>query len=347
VSMDGRRYSIDPDRILSKTKLLAGRSNLELAESVSKKIGIPLSSVKIQDFGNTEIGVEIKESIRGYHVFILQTGGPFLDRSINDHLVELYEMVDACVLSSAKSVSVILPCYPYARSDKKDSPRVSIMGGNVTRMLINLGVKRIVAMDLHAAQIQGFSSVPFDNLYAIKIHCNNLQASIFAGLTSEEVNQKFVLVSPDVGGVKRVEAYAIRLGVGHVIMHKHRNYDKPGTVDGTTLVGYERDIVGKVGIIIDDIIDSMGTMVAAANELKKFGMQSAIILVTHGIFSGLAFDRMNNCDFILKVIVTNTLPQSVNMTKTTKLEVVDTSDVFVSVIRAIMGGTSISALFDR
>jgi ribose-phosphate pyrophosphokinase len=164
-------------------------------------------------------------------------------------------------------------------------------------------------------------------------------------LTQEELNERFVLVSPDVGGTKRVEAYAVRLGLGHVIMHKHRNYDKPGTVDGTTLVGRSGDITGKTAIIIDDIIDSMGTMVAAANELKRFGVDEVIVLVTHGVFSGLAFDRINNCEFIKKVIVTNSLPQISNMKKSPKLEVVDTSDVFISVIRAIQGGTSISALF--
>jgi len=333
------------ERLGSKTKILCGRSHTELGESVASKIGIPLTKVKVTDFGNTEIGVEISESVRGFHVFIIQTGGPHGGRSINDHLMELYQIVDACVLSSAKSVSVIIPCYPYARSDKKDSPRVSIMGACVTRMLINLGVRRIVAMDLHASQIQGFSSVPFDNLYAIKIHCDNLTSTIFRDLEKEELNERFVLVSPDVGGVKRVEAYAVRLGLGHVIMHKHRNYDKPGTVDGTTLVGRNGDITGKTAMIIDDIIDSMSTMVAAANELKRFGVKDVIILVTHGIFSGPAFERINNCEFITKVIVSNTLPQIDNLQKTTKLEIVDTSDVFVSVIRAIQGGTSISSLF--
>lgn len=333
------------DRLYSKTKILCGRSHTELADSVAVRIGIPLTKVKVTDFGNTEIGVEISESVRGFHVFILQTGAPYGGRSINDHVMELYQIVDACVLSSAKSVSVILPCFPYARSDKKDSPRVSIMGACVARMLVGLGVKRIITMDLHAAQIQGFSSVPFDNLYAIKIHVDNMLSTIMADMTKEELNQKFVLVSPDVGGTKRVEAYAVRLGLGHVIMHKHRNYDKPGTVDGTTLVGRNGDITGKTAIIIDDIIDSMGTMVAAANELKKFGVDEIIVMVTHGIFSGKAFERINSCDFITKVIVTNTLPQIENLRVCNKLVIVDTSDVFVSVIRAIQGGTSISALF--
>lgn len=339
-----RQFKAD-ERLRVKTKILAGRSHHELSNLIATKIGIPLTRVKTTDFGNTEIGVEITESVRGFHVFIIQTGGPYDGRSINDHVMELYQIVDACILSSAKSVSVILPCYPYARSDKKDSPRVSIMGACVTRMLISLGVKRIIAMDLHAAQIQGFSSVPFDNLYAIKIHVDNLANTIFSGLSSKELNEQYVLVSPDVGGAKRVEAYAVRLGLGHVIMHKHRNYDKPGTVDGTTLVGMSGEITGKTAIIIDDIIDSMSTMVAAANELKKFGVEHVIILVTHGIFSGLAFDRINNTASISKVIVCNTLPQLSNLTKTSKLEIVDTSDVFVSVIRAIQGGTSISSLF--
>jgi len=219
------------------------------------------------------------------------------------------------------------------------------MGGNITRMLINLGVKRIVAMDLHAAQIQGFSTVAFDNLYAIRIHIENLKNTLFKGLSIEEINAKFVLVSPDVGGTKRVEAYANALEMSHVIMHKHRNYEKLGTILDTVLVGQSGDVTGKTAIIIDDMSDTMGTMVSAAKELQSHGIKDVILLVTHGIFSGPAFERINNCDLIIKVIVTNTLPQTVNMTKTDKLQIVDTSQTFAACITAIQTGTSISALF--
>jgi len=307
-----------------------------------------LTPVRFVDFGNTEIGVEIKESVRGYHIFIFQTGGFYEGRSINDHLLELFQLVDACVLSSAKSVSVLLPCFPYARSDKKDSPRVSIMGGNVTRMLINLGVKRIIAMDLHAAQIQGFSSAPFDNLYALKLHAENLRNTVLKGMTKEEINEQFVLVSPDVGGVKRVEAYADLLGMCHVIMHKHRNYDRPGVVNSSTLVGSSGMLSGKTAILIDDIVDTMGTMVAACNELREsHGVKDCIIVATHGVFSGPAFERVNSCEFIKTIFITNTLPQIANQKKTSKIAIVDTSDVFVAVINAIQTGSSISILFTQ
>lgn len=333
---------------LTRVKLVAGRSNLELAELISTKLEIPLAKLKISDFGNTEIGPEIKESIRGFHVYIIQTGGCYQGRSINDHLQELYGLIQACKLSSAKSVNLLMPCYAYARSDKKDAPRVPIMSSCQARIYETLGVTRVVSMDLHAGQIQGFlPTIPIDNLYAIKLHIDNLKNTVFKGLSDDQVKEQFVIASPDLGGARRCEAYAKRLGMKHVLMHKHRNYDLPGTVLNTVLVGEPDVVKDRTVIIVDDMVDTLGTVVSAANELKKYGAKDVIMVATHGVFSGPAIDRLNSCDMLKMAIVTNTLPQAENLSRTTKLQVVDTSDLFVEVIKRLRTGTGgLSDLFD-
>lgn len=333
---------------MNKIKLIAGRSNYDLAEKISKHLNIPLSPVNITDFCNTEINIEIKENIRGYHIYIIQTGGSYEGRSINDHLQELYGLLHACTLSSAKTVNVIMPCYAYARSDKKDAPRVPIMGSLQALIFHSLSVKRFVSMDLHAGQIQGFfQQEPMDNLYGMKLHITTLKNTIFHGLTKEEINKRFILAAPDVGGAKRTEKYATILEMPHVLMHKHRNYQVANTVSETILVGKSDTVIGKTVIIIDDIIDTMGTMISAANELKLHGAKNVILLATHGIFSGPAIDRLNACDMIIKVIVTNTLPQKLNQLKTNKIEIVDVSELFATVIKRLQSGQiSISELFD-
>jgi ribose-phosphate pyrophosphokinase len=326
-------------------KLIAGRSNLALAEKVSKLLEIPLTKTEIRDFANTEIGVKILENVRGMHVFIIQTGSADEEHSINDYIVELYELIHACKLSSATSINIIVPCYPYARSDKKDAPRVSIMSSMIASTLQFLGVARIVSMDLHAGQIQGFFQGPFDNLYAINHIINYLKTIVFNNLTIDEINQKFVLVAPDIGAVKRIEAYARELKMKHVIMHKHRNYDKPGTVINSILIGDKTYVENRTAIIIDDIFDSFGTINAATMEMSKYGVKSVIAISTHGIFSGTAFDKINSNPLIEKVVVTNTLPQESNLQKTNKLVVLDVSDILAVVIKTLVTGGSISELF--
>lgn len=330
---------------MNKVKLIAGRSNPELALLISKRLGINLTQRTITDFSNTEISVTIGEDVRGHDIYILQTGGNYNGKSINDHLMEMCAMVQACKLSSAKSVSVVMPTYPYARGDKKDTCRTTIMGSIVARMLETLGVDRIIAMDLHSGQIQGFTMKPFDNLYAIKLHCEHLHTTIFKGMTLEEINTKYILVSPDVGGVKRVHAYAERLQMAHVTLNKRRDHSKPGQVENSELSGGDDKVKGKIAIMIDDMMDTMGTIKAGAEELMKFGASGVIAICTHGILSGPAIERINLTKEIIKVIVTNTLPQTENQVKCPKLEVVDTSELFAEVIKRIEFGGSISELF--
>jgi len=328
---------------MDKVKLIAGRSNLPLAEGISKTLGIPLVKRTIESFPNTEIRVEINEDIRSNAIFIIQTGGCSKTESINDYFVETLLLVDACKRSGARKINVILATYPYARSDKKDKPRVPIAGALVSRILKTSGCDRIITMDLHSGQIQGFTTLPFDNLYAINLHIDNLRNTLFKGLSQDEINEKYVIVSLDVGGAKRVKEYAKRLGMTYALMDKQRDYSKPGTVLKSVLVG---NIKGKVALCIDDMCDTCGTMVSGINDLEKHGASKAIVLVTHGIFSGPAFKRIRECDFIEKICVIDTLDQTDNTAKSDKIEVISSSALFSSVIRKVVEGGSISKLFE-
>jgi len=328
-------------------KIISGRSNLDLSNKITNLLGISLTKVKIIDFANTEISVKIEDNVRNFHIYIIQTGGPYQGRSINDHLQELYALIQACKLSSVKSINLIMPCYAYARGDKKDTPRVAIMAACQAKIYESLGINRIVSMDLHAGQIQGFlPTIPFDNLYGINIHIKHLKNTLFRGMSQDEINNNYVLAAPDVGASKMLENYAKKLHMKYVLMHKHRNYDEPNLVFDTILVGDSKKIENKTVIIIDDMCDTMGTMVAAVNELKKYNILNVIVIVTHGVLSGPAIDRINTCELMSKVIVTNTLPQQENLERCAKLEIVDTSSVFAEVIRRLRtGNQSISEMF--
>ena len=328
---------------MNKVKLIAGRSNFPLARGISLELGRSLVDCTIDDFPNSEIRVEINEDIRGFIIFIIQTGGKSETNSINDYLVETLLLIDACKRSGASKVNVIFGSYPYARSDKKDKPRVPIAGAVVARILEASGCDRIITMDLHSGQIQGFTTLPFDNLYAINLHINNLKSTLFKGLSNERINEKYVLVSLDVGGAKRVKEYAKRLKMKYALMDKQRDYSKPGTVLKSVLVG---DVKDKIALCIDDMCDTCGTMVSGVNDLINHGASKAIILVTHGIFSGPAFQRINDCDFIEKIYVIDTLDQTNNLTRTDKIVVINPDTLFSNIIRRIVEGGSISELFE-
>lgn len=331
---------------LDNVKIICGRSNEELGKLISDKLKIPLVDCCLEDFANKELRVEIYNNLRGRDIFILQTGSSDDVHSINDHIMELVAIASACRLSSARTVTALVPYYPYSRSDKKDNPRVPIMGRVFADMLVGAGVDRIVSMDLHAGQIQGFSSCPFDNLFCLNLFVSYMKNTLFKGMTQDDINEKYVLVSPDQGGINRVKAYAKKLEMNYIFMHKQRDYTQKSVVMKSMIIGDIKNIEGKKGIIIDDMIDTMGTMTAAATELLEQGMDRACIIATHGIFSGPAFKRIMSCDAIDKVIVTNTLPQMQNMEKCGKLVCIDTSDMSSEVIRRLIEGGSLSELFE-
>ena len=328
---------------MDKIRLISGRSNRPLAEGIAQHLDKPLVNCTIDTFANSEIKVEINENIRGLHVFIIQTGGADKCNSINDYLVETLLLLDACRRADAFKVDVILACYPYARSDKKDKRGVPIASAMVATILKAAGADRIISMDLHAGQTQGVTLLPFDNLYGINLHITNLQNTLFKDLSLEEINNKYVLVALDVGTSKRIKEYAKRLQMKYAIMDKQRDYSKSNTVLQSVLIG---DVKDKVAICVDDMADTCSTIVSAINDLKDHGASSAIVLVTHGIFSGPASERINGCDFIKKVIVINTLDQTQNQINIPKLQVIDSSLLFSHVIHRLIEGGSVSQLFE-
>lgn len=332
---------------MDTVKLIAGRSNPQLAQDIAKYLGLELVKCKIIDFADGEIYVEIQENIRGMNVYFIQTGAKSADGkfSVNDSYVEAIEVADACRRSDAASIGVIYATFPYARSDKKDKPRISIMSSVIANGLKDAGYQRIICMDIHAGQTQGVTTIPFDNLFAINLHIENLRKTLFNGLSQEQINEKYILVAADLGGSKRIRAYAEKLGMLSAVMDKQRDYSKPGTVSESVLVT-KHSVLGKTAIVVDDMADSMGTMIAAVDDLVDHGIEEVIVIITHGFFSYPAIDRINNCKHIKNVIVTDTIDQSVNITKCSKLLVVNTSALFGEVIKRLKCGGSVSSLFE-
>lgn len=330
-------------------RMLAGNSNRELAQSMAKQLGLDLVKSKIDRFSNKEIHVQIMENIRRRNMVIIQTGcsRPDINYSVNDFLMEIFVMANACRLSSVSEITLVIPCFPYARQDKKDVSRAPISGKVVADLLQTVGVTRIVTVDLHASQIGGFFSIPVDNLYAVNLLAEDLKKRF--PIDSGE----FVLVSPDAGGIKRMEVLAKKLKMESAIMHKSRNHQEKSVVLETILIGKKDCVKGKRCIVIDDMCDTAGTIIKASQTLMDHGAKDVIILVVHGILSQNpeepekdALNRLNAADFISEVIVTNTLPQEENIKKCPKIKVVDISPLLSEAVRRLYTGESISELFD-
>tara|TARA_R100001163_G_C5068364_1_gene208497 strand:+ start:1190 stop:2332 length:1143 start_codon:yes stop_codon:yes gene_type:complete len=350
ISPDGSEYH---NSGLGEVRLLAGNSHPELADLMSKQLGIQLVETKADRFSNKEIHVQIMENIRRRNMVIIQTGcnrsGVGNDKadgeySVNDFLMETFIMANACRLSSVGEITLVIPCFPYARQDKKDVSRAPISGRAVADLLQTVGVTRIVTVDLHAAQIGGFFSIPVDNLYAVNIMADFLRHHY--QLDKPENREKYILVAPDAGAAKRNDVLASKLSLATAIMHKSRNHQLKSAVMKSVLVGDEGCVKDKVCIIPDDICDTAGTIVKASQTLMEHGASSAVVMVVHGVLSGPAIDRLNAAEFISEVIVTNTLPQEENMKRCPKLKVVDISPLLSEAVRRLYTGESISELFD-
>ncbi|ARF11074.1 phosphoribosylpyrophosphate synthetase [Hokovirus HKV1] len=326
----------------SKIVLIAGSSNINLVKQIAINLNIELSDVKIRKFNNSEIDVNILNNIRGKRVFIVQTGSTIGNNSVNDMFMELLLLVNACKLSSAKDIVAIIPNFPYARSDKKAVPRTCIGASMVCNILKQTGVNRIVSMDLHSGQIQGFTDIPFDNLYAINILTNYLKNVI---MNNDNDNNNYVLVAPDQGACKRIISYSKILNIPYVSVHKERNVNQISVIDKTIIMGDTSLLSDCTAIIVDDIVDTMGTMVCVVNDIKNYGVKDVIIVATHGIFSGQAINHINNNNIIRNVIVTNTIQQEENINLSNKIIQVDISHLLSNVIKCIITGESIHSLF--
>ncbi|XP_014205733.1 ribose-phosphate pyrophosphokinase 1 isoform X4 [Copidosoma floridanum] len=326
-------------------KVFSGTSHPDLAQRIVDRLGIDIGKVVTKKFSNLETCVEIGESVRGEDVYIVQSGCG----EVNDNLMELLIMINACKIASASRVTAVIPCFPYARQDKKDkrikvdgSPRgasffqsrAPISAKLVANMLSVAGADHIITMDLHASQIQGFFDIPVDNLFAEPAVLKWIKENIPEWRNS-------TIVSPDAGGAKRVTSIADRLNVEFALIHKERK--KANEVASMVLVG---DVKDRVAILVDDMADTCGTIVHAADKLVEAGATKVYAILTHGIFSGPAISRINNACFEA-VVVTNTIPQDAHMKECSKIQCIDVSMMFAEAVRRTHNGESVSYLFSN
>jgi len=304
--------------------LFSGTANKELAIEVSKYLDQPLSLAKITRFSDGEINIKIQESVRGKDVFIIQpTSAP-----ANANLMELLIIVDALKRSSARSITAVVPYYGYARQDRKAEPRVPITAKLVANLMETAGITRLVTVDLHASQIQGFFDIPVDNLYG---------AVLFNDYVKSKNLKNPIVASPDIGGVARARYFAKSMDLDMVIVDKRR--EKANESEVMNIIG---NVKGKDVIMIDDMVDTAGTMVKAASALKKLGATSVMACCTHPVLSGPAYDRIENGE-LDELVITNTLPikQSSN-----KIKVLSTAKMLGEVIRRVYNNESVNSLFE-
>ncbi len=304
-------------------KIFAGRLSNYLGKKISEKLGMKLGKCSIRTFADGEIWVKYNENIRGSDVFIIQSTIPPAD-----NLMELLIMIDAAKRASARRVNAVIPYFGYARQDRKDQPRVSITAKLVANLITKAGADRVITMDLHASQLQGFFDLPVDHLYG---------SAVFMKKFTKKFIPNLAVASPDVGGIKMVRAYAKRLNADLILIDKRR--PKPNVAEVMNIIG---EVKGKNVLIIDDLIDTGGTFVNAVNALKKEGAKDIFGACTHAVFSGESLENINKCA-LKKLFVSDTLP----LTHTSpKIEVVSISDIFAESIYRTNMNKSISSLFD-
>jgi len=306
--------------------IFAGNSNPKLAERIAGYLDRPLCGALVKRFSDGEIQIEIQENVRTKHVFVLQsTCDP-----VNDNLVELLLMVDALKRASARRITAVIPYYGYARQDKKVAPRVPISAKLVADLLTTAGVTRVITMDLHAAQIQGFFNIPVDNLYA---------APVLLDYIKKEFDNDLVIVSPDAGGVERARAFAKRLNAGLAIIDKRRS--APNKAQAMAVIG---DVSGKTVVIQDDMIDTAGTLTEAVNAIMDRGAREVHACIAHPVLSGPAVERINNCP-IKSVVCTDTIPLKPNAAACDKIKVLSIANIAGEAIVRSYTGDSVTSLF--
>jgi ribose-phosphate pyrophosphokinase len=303
-------------------KIFSGSSNLPLAQKIAGHLNRPLGAIELKRFSDGEIWVKYGENIRGSDVFIIQSTNPPAE-----NLVELLIMVDAAKRASAKRITAVIPYFGYSRQDRKDQPRVSITAKMVANLITVAGADRVITMDLHAAQIQGFFDIPFDHLYG---------SSVFSTLFDQFMNN-LVVVSPDVGGIKMARSYAKRLHANLVVIDKRR--PKQNLAEVVHIIG---EVEGKDVLIVDDLIDTAGTFVGAIEALKKKGAEDIYGAITHPLLSGPALERIEQSE-LSKLFVSDTIQIP---GKSDKIEVISASEIFAEAVVRTFNNESISSLFD-
>ena len=308
-------------------KILSGNSNKHLSGKISKYLKNKLVNSSIKKFSDGEIYIEINENIRGNSIFIIQA----ISSPANDNLMELLLCIDALKRSSAKNITAVIPYFGYARQDRKVVPRTSISAKLVSNLITKAGADRIVTVDLHAGQIQGFFDIPVDNLFATPIFSRHIKRN--------RKIKNLICVAPDVGGVERARALGRKLDVGLAIIDKRR--PAPGKSQVMNVIG---NVKGKTCIIVDDIIDSGGTIVNAADALKKRGAKEVHVYVTHGVLSGDAVEKIKKSK-IKNLVVTDTIDNSDKVKKARNIEVLTISNLLAEAMKRISNSTSVSDLF--
>ena len=308
-------------------KILTGNSNKQLSNKISKNLKNKLVNTSIRKFADGEIYIEINENIRGNSIFIIQS----VSSPANDNLMELLLCIDALKRSSAKNITAVIPYFGYARQDRKVVPRTSISAKLVSNLITNAGADRVVTVDLHAGQIQGFFDIPVDNLFATPIFAKHIKRKI--------KNNNIICVAPDVGGVERARALGKKLDVGLAIVDKRR--PSPGKSQVMNVIG---NVKNKICILTDDIIDSGGTIVNAADALLKRGAKEVHVYATHGVFSGDAVNKIKNSK-IKNLVITDSIDSSDKLKKVRNIEVLSISILLAEAIKRISNSTSVSDLF--
>src|SRR5690554_2985118 len=305
-------------------KIFAGRATQQLGEKVAKEFGIPLGNVTVAEFSDGEFQPSFEETVRGQDVFIVQSTPP-----PSENLMELLLIVDAAKRASARKIIAVIPYFGFARQDRKDKPRVAIGAKLVANMLMAAGVNRLMTMDLHADQIQGFFEVPVDHLYASTVFLPEIQAMA-------EESGNVVMAAPDVGGAKRANSYAKKLNLGLALCHKQRKV--ANVVSEMTVIG---DVEGKDVVLVDDMIDTAGTLTKAADLFMEKGAKSVRAYCTHAVLSGPAYERLEASQ-LTELIVTDTIPLK---KQSDKIRVVSVSPLFGDVIKKLVHNESISKHF--
>ena len=313
---------------MKRIVLVSGSANPNLSRKISDFLDVPLVDPQIVRFANGEIFCEVEKNVRGADVFVLQSTCP----PANDNLMELLIMIDALKRASASSITAVMPHYGYSRQDRKSSPRTPISAKLIADLLTVAGATRVFTMDLHAGQIQGFFNIPFDNIFASPVILKYIRDEIY--------NENTVIVSPDAGGVERTRYYAKKLKTDIAMIDKRRT--GKNVAKAMNVVG---DVEGKECIILDEMIDTAGTLIEACKTLRDHGATKVVAAATHPIFSGPALDRIENSDELDQIIVTDTIPLHADASKIEKIKVLSIAEILSKAIHRTFNNDSVSSLF--
>ena len=310
----------------SPIKVFSGNSNPDLAEKICTFVGVPLGMAQVKAFSDGEIAVEVNESVRGFDTFVVQSTCP----PVNNNLMELLIMIDALRRASAERINAVIPYYGYARQDRKVAPRQPISAKLVANLITEAGASRVLTIDLHAGQIQGFFDIPVDNLYASPIVLEYLR---------KKFKDDLVLIAPDAGGVERTRSFAKRLDASLAIMDKRR--ERANVAQVMHIIG---TVKGKVAVILDDMVDTAGTLTQAAQALKEHGATAIFACCTHAVLSGKAIQKINDSP-LEELIVTDTIPINQEGRGCKKIKVLSVAELFGEAIKRIHKNESVSSLF--